>query len=287
MFQCVRLNKKNFNIFKKLNTSNSSFNSLNKDFFEAYDKCNFASQMFLKRKVKLLKKQDDYIGYIWFEMEDKNNCNINSLNVPKIHSHLPYKFLIDVLKHNCTISYLCENNNYNFEVLQNIGFHKKDGTLILLYCIEEHIPLIQKQGLEFQIFRLGVDEKLRCDIQNKIFKDDSRIPLSLDDIYIDEMQNYYVQNGSIFLKMNEEYIGYGQIILEDDMPVIVNFGIVEEYRGCGYSKVLLRYLFNIIKCNNFTKVKIKVKSSNEIALNLYKSLGFKIVGQIYKWQLKK
>jgi ribosomal protein S18 acetylase RimI-like enzyme len=287
MYHCVSLNKKNFEIFKKLNRSNNSFNNLNKDFFETYNKCNFAAQMILKRKVKLLKRDFDYIGYVWFDMKDKNNCSINSLNVPRYSSYLPYKILIDTLRYNCNISYLCENNQYNFEILKNIGFRRKDGTLMLSYDIKNHMPLIQQEGLEFEIFKIGIDEKRRCDIQNEVFNDNVRSPLTLEDIYFDEIQNYYVHKGSVFLKRYGEYIGYGQIIIEDNTPLIVNFGILKEYRGNGYSKSLISYLLNIVKYNNFNEVKIKVKASNTIALNLYKNLGFKTISQRYKWELRK
>ncbi len=287
MYYCVRLSKQNFDIFKKLNKSNKNFNVLNKNFFETYNKSNFATQIMLKRKVRLLRKDFEYIGYVWFDMKDKNNCSINSLNIPKSSSYLPYKILVDTLRNNCNISYLCEDNQYNFEILKNIGFQRKDGTLMLSYDIKDHMPLIQQDGLEFEIFKIGTDEKRRCDIQNEVFKDNVRAPLTLDDIYFDEIQNYYVHKGSVFLKKHGEYIGYGQIIIEDNMPLIVNFGILKEYRGNGYSKSLISYLLNIVKYNNFDEVKIKVKASNIIALNLYKNLGFRTISQRYKWELKK
>ncbi|WP_406541200.1 hypothetical protein [Clostridium ljungdahlii] len=55
--------------------------------------------------------------------------------------------------------------------------------------------------------------------------------MTLEDIYFDEAQDYYFEKGAIFLKQNDEYIGYGQIVMENDIPVIVNFGILKEFRG--------------------------------------------------------
>jgi ribosomal protein S18 acetylase RimI-like enzyme len=292
MFECVPLSKINLNSFEKLNKIRYEFNILNKDFFEVYNKYNFAQQILLRRKVKLLKNNQDYIGYIWFEINDKNIYCINSMNISNTFNNIKdyssaYEYLINSLKLNCNVNYLCEKNNFNFKVLTHLGFTVKEGTLILYCSLKKDIPLIVKDNLEFQVLQKGKDEEKRCEIQNEIFKNDNRIPLILDDIYFDEIQNYYFDKGAVFLKKDGQYIGYGQIILEDDIPIIVNFGILREYRGNGYSKVFLCYLLKLIKLNEFNVVKIKVKNTNEIALNLYKSLGFKITNELYNWQLKR
>jgi ribosomal protein S18 acetylase RimI-like enzyme len=292
MYECVPLNKMNLNSFEKLNKIRYEFNILNKDFFEVYNKYNFAQQILLRRKVKLLKNNQDYIGYIWFEINDKNIYCINSMNISNTFNNIKdyssaYEYLINSLKLNCNVNYLCEKNNFNFKVLTYLGFTVKEGTLILYCNLKKDIPLIVKDNLEFQVLQKGKDEEKRCEIQNEIFKNDNRIPLILDDIYFDEIQNYYFDKGAVFLKKDEQYIGYGQIILEDDVPTIVNFGILREYRGNGYSKVFLCYLLKLIKLNEFNVVKIKVKNTNEIALNLYKSLGFKITNELFNWQLKR
>lgn len=286
MYNCVALNIRNLDYFKELNKAKDDFNRLNEDFFEVYHKSNFAQQIFLRRRVRLLKKDSNYIGYIWADMDDKNICSINALNVLRTSNFIPYKALIDTLKKNCTINYLCENNNYNFQILKEIGFTRKDGTLILYLDVTENIPLIIVEDLEFETLKKGIDEQKRCEIQNEIFKNDARLPLTIEDIYFDEVQSYYFDRGSVFLKKNGIYIGYGQIIIENNIPVIVNFGILKEYRGRGYSKSLLTYLIKIIKYSGFDKVKIKVKSTNKIALNLYEQIGFKITSEIYNWQIK-
>lgn len=290
MYECVGLNKKNLINFKELNRIRYKFNILNRDFFDAYNKSNFAQQILLKRKVKLLKKDNYYVGYLWSELTDNNVVLINAINVLNTHGHdydqlTPYKLLINTLNKNSVISYNCESNGYNFRVLEDIGFKKKDGTLMLGLSSLDYVPLLGIEDLKFQLFEKGRDEQKRCEIQNSIFSDDNRIPLTVDDIYFDEIQSYYFDKGSIFLKKDNKYIGYGQIIVENYTPLIVNFGILKEYRGKGYGKVLLRYLLNIVKLSGFNTVKLRVKSENRIALRLYKSLGFKIKSQIYNWEL--
>jgi GNAT superfamily N-acetyltransferase len=199
---------------------------------------------------------------------------------------LPYRYLINTIKENCTVKYLCENNNYNFNLLESMGFEKKEGTLILYKELSENIHFILNKEFEFEILQKGRDEEKRCEVQNKIFEEDHRIPLTLEDIFFDEVQDYYFEKGAVFLKKDNKYIGYGQFILENNIPVIVNFGIIKEYRGKGYSKYLLIYLLKIIYCNGFNKIIIKVKDSNYRALNLYKSVGFQVKKEQYYLELK-
>lgn len=291
MYECVGLNKRNLVYFEELNKRKNEFNNLNEDFFETYNNCNFAQQIFLRRRVKLLRINSKYIGYIWSDTNDKNICSINAISVLRVLSsmkvHVLYKLLIDTLKNKCVINYLCESNSYNYEILKNIGFNKKEGTLILYSNISEEIPIYLDGSLEFENLKMGEDEEKRCQIQNEIFKDDNRIPLNIEDIYFDQIQSYYFDQGAIFLKKDGEYIGYGQIIIENRIPTIVNFGILGEYRGNGYSKTLLSYLLKIIKLNGFDTVKIKVKSTNIPAINLYEKLGFCKKNEVCMWELKR
>lgn len=291
MYECVGLNKCNISRFIDLNRFRCDFNSLNEDFFKVYNNSNFAQRILLKRRVKLLTKDSRYIGYIWAEMNNKKNCSLKALNVlrcenPKTVDYIPYKVLISNLRKNSIVTYYCEKNDYNFQVLKNIGFIQGQGTIILALDLKNTMSLALQPNLQFEILKLGVDEEKRCYIQNEIFKSNDRVPLTIDDIYFDEAQSYYFDKGAVFLKKDNEYIGYGQIIIEKNTPLIVNFGILTKYRGRGYSKTLLSYLLKVAKCNGFDIVKIKVKNTNDIALKLYKKFGFQVISERYNWELK-
>ncbi|MBV4447814.1 GNAT family N-acetyltransferase, partial [Clostridium tyrobutyricum] len=60
MYECVGLVKKNLSYFKKLNDKRTLFNPLNKDFFENYYNYNFAKQILMRRKIKLIKSNLNY-----------------------------------------------------------------------------------------------------------------------------------------------------------------------------------------------------------------------------------
>jgi hypothetical protein len=252
MYKNVKLNKKYIEYFRKMNEENKKFNELNKDFFDSYDRCNFAQQLIIRNKVYLLKFEDNFLGYLWINSNDKKNYVINSFNVQTNEKELePYQFLINSLMKKSTISYYCQNNGYNFDILEKLGFVKKEGKLQLKLDNISQFEASVNSNTEFVNCKKGIDGALRCKIQNEIFSSTGRIPLNVEDIYFDENQSYYFEQGAVFIKKDDNYIGYGQIIFEHNKPVIVNFGILKKYRGHGYSRELLQHLIIIAKNNNY------------------------------------
>ncbi|WP_406541201.1 hypothetical protein [Clostridium ljungdahlii] len=155
MYKCVKLTSKNLKYFRELNNKRYLFNPVNEDFFKTYDRYNFAKQLILRRRVKLIKKDLHYIGYIWSDISHNKMCTINAMNVLCnciAPDNSPYKYLINTIKEPCTIKYICQNNNYNFNLLKSIGFKKGEGTLTLYKNLLENIPLIFDKKLQFKIF---------------------------------------------------------------------------------------------------------------------------------------
>ena len=277
MYRCVRLCNKNFLQFKKLNDARLYFNSLNEDFFQSYDAVNFFRKLLMKKRVKLLIRGDELIGYIWIAPLELNNYNINSMyvhyNEDIINSS---KYIIDSMETNATFSYEIESDSKVYFALKEIGFKEVNSTIELMCSMYNNISDFNlPENITFQVLKRNLDEKIRCKIQNEVFDKLNRIPLKIDDIYYDENQNYYYDKGAIFIKQNDLYLGYGQIIIENNEPTIVNLGILKEYRGRGYGKALLMHLLKIVKDNFFNNVYIKVDSKNQVAIGLYKSLNFK------------
>ena len=191
------------------------------------------------------------------------------------------------MTNNSLITYECEDNEVNIDILNKLGFKRAKGFMELEKECTEHLNTFAPKNITFSIVKKDKDEKARCLLQNEIFKNDDRIPINIEDIYYDEAQEYYFDKGAIFIELDNIPIGYGQIIIEDKVAIIVNFGIIEKYRKEGYGKVLLRYLLNIAMDNDFSKVSLKVDSNNVIAFKLYLSLGFNIKKKFYTWQKTK
>ncbi len=64
MFKCINLNKDNIIKFKELNKNSKNFNLLNEDFL-FYIITIALYKGYFKKRVKLLYKRDECIGYIW------------------------------------------------------------------------------------------------------------------------------------------------------------------------------------------------------------------------------
>ena len=288
MHKLISLTLKNIESFRKISKINTNFSLSNKDFFEQYDNSNIIQKLFLRKTVNLLLEEDNYIGYIWFEKHTKYHSSINSINVIEDDNLVYcYKTLISSLVSNSLITYECEDNGMNIDILTELGFTRLKGVMELEVECKEYFNTLVPSNITFSIVKKDKNEKERCLLQNEIFKNDDRIPINIEDIYYDEAQEYYFNKGAIFIELDNIPIGYGQIIVEDKAAIIVNFGIVEKYRKEGYGKVLLRYLLNIAMDNDFSKVSLKVDSNNVFALKLYSSLGFNVKKEVYTWKKTK
>ena len=131
---------------------------------------------------------------------------------------------------------------------------------------------------------VGKDEELRCNIQNDIFGEWNRRPLTVEDIYNDMTQDYFLKDLCIFGMINNSYIGYGQIIFNREMFTIVNFGIVNDFRGIGLGKLLLHEIILYAKKSGIKNLAIRVDCTNINAINLYKWIGFKEKYKIVIWE---
>ncbi|WMJ81928.1 GNAT family N-acetyltransferase [Clostridium sp. MB40-C1] len=292
MYEIIPLTKNNLYEFKKLNDLKNKFNEINKDFFEICDNKNPFQKFLEKRKIKLLKKDSCYIGYIWSENVKKSIYRIQSMFVINRNSNTlleEYKLLLDSINGYSKLYYDCVKNSFNHKVLNTLSFIRSKGFLEMSLDLSDiNInPFDKPDYVSFKKVLIGHDEELRCFIQNAIFQSKDRIPLEPRDIYYDEIQDYYFGKGAILIKYGDNYIGYGQIILRNGTPYIVNFGIIQEFREKGYGKILLSYLLNILKENNYNKVNIHVDFNNYSAIKLYKYFGFEIKKETYTWVLNR
>ncbi|WP_164509058.1 GNAT family N-acetyltransferase [Clostridium rectalis] len=286
MCKCVKLSKNNIERFSILNKNRLNFNYLNSDYFQEYNNSGFLKKIFLRNEVAILQKNKEFCGYIWASIKNQNNYTINSLSVDLCRESESFLYyILSSLKKGYTFSYMCENNGFNIELLQKVGFYKSGGTVEMLLNVSYNSYFNISKDIQFEVFKRG-KEDIRCYIQNEVFKHASRIPITVKDILLDKSQEYYFSPGAIFVKKNDKYIGYGQIIIEDEIPIIVNVGILNEYRHKGYGKALINYLLNIIKNYNFKNVLINVDYDNDIALNLYRNCGFKKISENFTLKIK-
>lgn len=287
MYSWEFLNKWNLKSLVYLNSKRQNFNKLNLDFMDEFKKDSMIKKFLIKKNVHLLKYNDKYIGFIWVKKEtSKETYNINSIQMCK-------EFFLDVNTYNLLLKsfksaksfiYKCEKNLYNYEVLKKLNFEELEGNFELEINLQKYFDLKYFENVKVEALVKYKEEEVRCRIQNEVFHKDGRIPISVDDIYYDETQNYYVDDGSLFIKLDDETIGYGQLIFKDGIPFVVNFGLLPGYRGKGYGRYFLQYILNYAKSIGYEKVYIKVDINNFVAINLYKSVGFVEIKEYCIWK---
>lgn len=286
MYVCELLTRNSLISIKELNTNRHEFNVHNEDFFQIYYTKGLLGKMLLRKNIYILKKNDEYIGYLWRSEEGGDHYHINSLTIIKSEcSEENLLRLISFFKYKNKAYYICKNNGYNIRLLESIGFKKKSGTFHMECLLNNEEVFIIPKHIEFKTFQRGRDEEIRCFIQNEVFKNETRKPLTVKDIIFDQCQDYYFPKGTVFIKAQDSYIGYGQIIIDNYIPLIVNVGILKEYRNKGYGEALIKHILNIAREFNFSKVRIKVDWNNDRALSLYKKCGFKVLEEDYKMEI--
>lgn len=305
-----RLSSNNFENFKTLNLERFSKESYDKNFFEYYENEKFFLKIFLKKFVKLFIYNKKVIGYIWYEVPVEIPVRVWSLYVKPEYLNLLSPNILNSFN-NSVLSYETCDDETNNEMLSKLGFKKVKPSILmsmnlknytkaqqtdkLLFSLKDNSYLLEKINILYNCnidnikislekVVLNKDEELRCKLQNSIFSASTRIPLEIEDIENDIQQDYYIEDLSIFIKINTVAIGYGQIIYNRDMYTVVNFGIIKEFRNFGFGKILLNSLIDKAKDMNIDELFIRVEETNYSALKLYNWIGFTPKSIINRWE---
>lgn len=172
---------------------------------------------------------------------------------------------------------------YTRYLINTMKMNKIRVTNLMKLNIKDFNPKRRVTNATFSLCEAGKDDELRCKLQNEIFNEDNRTPLTVDDIKYDIKQEYYLKDLCVFIKVKNKIIGYGQIIYNRDINLIVNFGIVNGYRNEGYGKDLLIKLLDMAKGSNMKDIYIRVDHNNFHAKKLYSSVGFEEIGDFCSW----
>lgn len=279
------------NDFKKIYDKSIVFENYDKDFFKLYEEQNFVVKFLFKKFLRLFYYKEEIIGFIWYETPMDINIRIWSLYIESKYVDLLDESLLKDFN-NSILIYEGIDNTRNFSTLTNLGFKKIRPTIFMeldLLNYNKNIfnlnnkSKINSGTISFDIFTVGSDEKSRCQIQNDIFSECNRVPLTIEDIYSDINQDYYINDLSLFIKVNDMRIGYGQIVFNKGIYTVVNFGIINEYRHMGYGRSLLNKLINLSKEKGIKTLYIRVDENNIKARNLYENTGFREKHIISRW----
>lgn len=281
-----KLSLNSIEVFRELYNESNNYESYDKDFFYSYDKQNFVMKFLYRKFVKLIIVNGISIGYLWHESPVDRFTRVWSLFVnPKYYNLINERTLSEF--DNLTLGYEeLDKNNKNL-ILKKLGFKNIRYSNLMYMNIESY----NKEKIKYKDFKIvefqeNKDEGLRCHIQNEIFGEIGRRELSIEDIYMDMAQDYYIKNLCYFGIEKYKHIGYGQIINNRGMYTIVNFGTIKESRGKGLGKALLHGIIIKAKETGIKDLYIRVDYENEKAINLYKNIGFTDIDKVLLWERK-
>ncbi len=127
------------------------------------------------------------------------------------------------------------------------------------------------------------DAKVCDELLTKLIRDESQYDklISKDFKVHDYFKNVIKDSNNILLGyiIDNQIIGYTYLkyLANDNKKgyLIDGLYILENYRGQGYAKSLLKYALNLLENKSLDFIDINVLGANEKARNLYKLLGFK------------
>lgn len=277
----------NIDSFRNLYNMKENAYICDKSFFEIYDKESFIMKYIIRKQIKLFKVNNRYVGYIWYEYPPDDGVS----NIYAIYLKDEYVELL-----NLTILSFFNVNTFRFDMLANskavhimkkLKFNVTSKNILMTMKTSDYNKQLNEDKVVFKHFIEGKDEELRCKIQNSVFNEKNRIPLSVQDVYCEEEEDYYIKNCGVFIcNDNGQAVGYGQIIYNKGLYTIVNLGILDKYRQHGYGEMLVAYLIKFCHKNEIKNVYIRVDQKNEKALSLYSKIGFKEYKAFVTWYKK-
>ncbi|MDY2728904.1 MAG: GNAT family N-acetyltransferase [Clostridium sp.] len=277
-----KLSNNNVSSFKQLLKESQSDLLFKFDFYSYYNERSFLVKYFIRKNVKLILVNGEYVGYIWFDFKSLKTLTINDLYIRKEYFYYLNSYILKSFNSDYILFETYETS-YMIELLKILNMKRIRISQIMEYKDNNLLNEKNQEDVSFAEYAKNKDAKIRCEIQNNIFENENRAPLSIDDIYYDEKQDYFLDNMSLFMKLKEKYIGYGQIIYTRGLYMIVNFGVIKEFRSKGYGRVFLNALIKHFKEKINSNIFIRVDSNNKIARKLYEKSGFMDKGIISTW----
>lgn len=277
-----KLNKDNFEHFYILLNERKELIPYQPDFYEYYKNKTIFQKFFIKKLVRLLVYNNEYIGYVWFDSYSRKSTRIKDMYVKPEYIKYVNSNTFKIIKSNIII---CETfeSDYSVELCRALDLDRYKNTELMILRNADNNSYTYKTDAIFRPYIIKRDQKLRKNIQNIIFNSDGREPITTADIAYEEEQEYFIYDLCSFIKVQNNEIGYGQIIISRGTYSIVNLGIIENYRNKGYGHDLVIKLIELANKKGITELFIRVEESNNVAKKLYESLGFNEVGKISNW----
>lgn len=226
----------------------------------------FGSSYFLKKNNKLA-------GIILISDSQKKVFFFSSVSVP-----------ISMFKFIYIINKFFSLNGYTFKArYKGINISKIKGKFPfriitnhrLMHTTINNAIATCPHNLSVVPIRKNRDEKIRVYLQNKIFENGiNRRDLTLSEVLSEEKSSKFIENCCFILNIDGTPSGYGQIIVENSIYYLVNFGIIPECRNLGYGYHFLSMILEQCLYKGINDLYLFVDYTNVSAFNLYIKAGF-------------
>lgn len=178
-----------------------------------------------------------------------------------------------------------EENEYNMEFFRLIGFTSEKHHILMDMDIRNFIPFREKP-MDITAYEVKTpdDMNMRVSLQNTIFFSEKRIPLEYGDVRKEMDSQSYIPSLSLIFRKDGNPAGYGQIIKQLGYYILINFGVMPEFRGMGLSGIYLDEIILRSRDYGIENLKLEVMSDNDKALSLYKNHGFRILSSVARME---
>lgn len=255
---------------------------------------NLISRMTQKSVDKLVFWQGDPVFYVSF----KKTIFTNSVNTIIFDSNSPvdrldlYRFIRrecfnkpNFISPQGKFEYYTADQALNHEVLEGIGFTIAKNHRIMNIMVDQRITPKTSHFGDLGIVIVEDHDKIRdrVMVQNSIFQNKNRVPLDVQDVQKEMKNQTYIPELALLLTADQRPVGYGQIIRNQAAYYLVNFGVIPEYQGLGYSHFLLEALLAKAQAEGVQIILLEVFEENTRAVKLYEKHGFKTMYNKCQW----
>lgn len=274
------------------------FNTLNIPAHPEKTDNNIISRMTQKSVDKLVFWQDEPVFYVSF----KKTVFTYSVNTMIFDSYVDvdrqelYRFIrrecfnkVNFISPNGRFEYYTADQRLNHEVLEGIGFTVAKNHRIMNIMLERRITPATTHSGDLEVLVVEGKDTIRdrVMVQNEVFQNKNRIPLDITDVQKEMKNQTYIPELSLLLTADKRPCGYGQIIQNQSAYYLVNFGIIPEYQGLGYSHYLLEALLDKAESLGVQIILLEVFEDNLRAVKLYEKHGFKTMYNKCQWVYQK
>ncbi|MBU3134350.1 GNAT family N-acetyltransferase [Clostridium gasigenes] len=270
--QTNRANKDLIKQIKKVQSVCKKHDELDGDVF-LDNSINFNSDM---NNIFVFYKDNRLVSFISLFVPASKEAEVSAYTLPKYRKkgcfkELLNKVIAEVKKYQVKdLLFVCEPQSVDgIAVVKKLEAEYEFSEYLLGYnCESDNAKVGCIRRLELNKCKTEDLDKL-IELNKKIFNEDyQQSKTMVVKTFESETREQYLAS------LNAELIGVVSTNIDDGECSIFGLGIIEEYRGVGNGKAMVRGLLKQLEEDHIEDIIIEVDSKNEIAYNLYLSCGF-------------